>query len=64
MQKRLKSISHNSLLLYDEDGKYTGQFSVVQKLADTLFGDKFNAYIPFNHLYALQEQVALRVLRH
>lgn len=41
----------NSLLLYDEDGKYTGQFSVVQKLADTLFGDKFNATY-LNHLYA------------
>ena len=40
-----------SLLLYTEDGKYTGQFSVVQKLADTLFGNKFNATY-LNHLYA------------
>lgn len=39
------------LLLYDEDGKYTGQFSVVQKLADTLFEGKFNATY-LNHLYA------------
>lgn len=39
------------LLLYNEDGNYVGQFSTVQKLADTLFGDKFNATY-LNHLYA------------
>lgn len=39
------------LLLYSEDGKYTGQFSVVQKLANSLFGNKFNATY-LNHLYA------------
>ena len=42
---------NKGLLLYNEEGKYTGQFSVVQNLANSLFGNKFNATY-LNHLYA------------